>query len=161
MSSSTPIADRFRAKIAPGPNGCVDWTGAKDQDGYGIFNAGSVGLSRTCKATKFAVFLRTGEAPTKGTLLRHVCDRPVCVNPDHLEAGTHADNAADKVARGRQARGETHGCAKLTEAQVIDMRAHRSAGASYREIGNRFDVDTRTAHRALTGASWAHLRKAG
>ena len=41
-------------------------------------------------------------------VVRHACDNPPCCNPLHLLGGTHADNVADKVRRGRVPRGETH-----------------------------------------------------
>jgi hypothetical protein len=34
-------------------------------------------------------------------LTRHTCDDPPCVNPDHLEPGTYADNLLDAIERGR------------------------------------------------------------
>jgi hypothetical protein len=75
-----------------------------------------------------------GEIP-KGLWVLHSCDNPPCVNPKHLFLGTHADNVEDKVAKGRQAKYENGGLAKLTQAEVRKIRAwyrpHR-AGANRR-----------------------------
>lgn len=44
--------------------------------------------------------LHNGPIPD-GLVVRHGCDRPRCINPEHLSIGTHADNAMDRVLRGR------------------------------------------------------------
>ncbi len=41
-----------------------------------------------------------GQIPD-GVLLRHKCDIRPCVNPNHLEPGTHLDNARDRKKPGR------------------------------------------------------------
>lgn len=62
-----------------------------------------------------------GEIP-EGMVVRHKCDNPKCINPEHLEIGTPQDNVNDMVVRGRNARGEKHGRAKLTQEQVEKIR---------------------------------------
>ena len=47
----------------------------------------------------------------------------MCINPEHLILGTHADNVADRVSRGRSATGVKNGRAKLTEDQVREILA--------------------------------------
>lgn len=61
-----------------------------------------------------------GKIPA-GQVLRHKCDNPKCVNLDHVQLGTHADNVADRVARNRSAKGERNGRAKLNEHQVREI----------------------------------------
>jgi hypothetical protein len=90
------------------PDGCWPWTGGKRISASGrnygvVFFEGKVQL-----AHRVAFRLARGYWPLNG---RHSCDNPPCCNPAHLLDGTHADNMADKVARGRQARGQVRATA--------------------------------------------------
>ena len=62
-------------------------------------------------------------ASIAGLVIRHKCDNTRCVNPEHLEAGSHQDNMDDKVARGRQYKGAAHHSARLTDEDVARIRA--------------------------------------
>jgi len=46
--------------------------------------------------------IHNGEIPSD-MHVRHRCDNPACVNPDHLELGTHQQNMSDKALRGTAA----------------------------------------------------------
>lgn len=79
------------------PDGdCRLWLGAADRDGYGLVRHGG----RLRGAHRVAYALAVGQIP-RGQIVRHRCDRPACVRPDHLEVGTHADNVRDAIERGR------------------------------------------------------------
>lgn len=81
--------------------GCVEWTGARNETGYGVTMI--AGTRRTILTHRLA--LRARGIDVAGKVVRHlVCDNPPCINPDHLAVGTHADNVGDKVRKGRQRR---------------------------------------------------------
>ena len=76
----------------------------------------------TVGVTRHIVERRLGRRLERGELIRHTCDQPRCVNPWHLQTGSHADNMADMTTRGRQAAGQRNGRSRLT---VEDVRAIR------------------------------------
>lgn len=71
---------------------CWVWTGTS-AGGYGRFDK--------MRAHRIAFMLANGLIPP-GLLVRHKCDHPPCVNPDHLLLGTDMDNVRDAQQRGRR-----------------------------------------------------------
>lgn len=91
-----PLLDRFFSQIAPAHGGCYEWCGGKHRDGYGIFGVGE----RRFLTHRIAWAIANGDIPA-GMLVLHRCDNPPCINPEHLFLGTDADNARDKMLKGR------------------------------------------------------------
>ena len=117
--------ERFWTKVDKSGD-CWVWTAARNELGYGNFcNA----ERRTELAHRASWRLTYGPVPDEMNVL-HRCDNPPCVRPDHLFLGTDADNVADMIAKGRQHRvdGERNGRAKLTDAQVAEIRAQYVPG---------------------------------
>lgn len=88
----------FWAKVdkSAGEHGCWLYTGFKKWDGYGWLCR----KGRYMTAHRYAWILKHGE-PAEGMSIMHKCDVPACCNPEHLQVGTHAENMADMVAKGR------------------------------------------------------------
>lgn len=95
---------RIMARVEVQPNGCWLWHGGKTKAGYGqVYVAGK--NRRVHRAVYEAM---VGPIPP-GLFLCHHCDRPACVNPEHLYIGTPLDNSRDRVRRSRSACGECNG----------------------------------------------------
>ena len=100
---------------------------------------------------------RVSGAPlSDAELMCHTCDTPRCVNPWHLYVGDDTTNTADKIERGREARGERNGRSKLTAEDVDHIRA-TFTGRHGEAIGlaRHFGVNVTTITDVLRGRSWA------
>lgn len=105
-----PIADRFWPKVEKSDDGCWTWQAARDRKGYG--KIGAPGRAGWLFAHRVSYEIATGITLTPDVLVLHRCDNPPCVRPDHLFLGTHADNVADKIRKGRQGDRRTATCSR-------------------------------------------------
>lgn len=111
---------------------------------------------RIWRAYRVAVLLATGSSPALSVL--HKCDNPACVRLDHLFLGTQKDNIRDMIAKGRRRAYDRHGernpRAKLTAAQVADIKARRARGETLASIAALFGIGPSQVHRIANGKSW-------
>lgn len=90
----------------------------------------------------------------KGKVVRHKCDNRRCINPNHMEIGSKADNNRDRMERGRSATGrDVYGNRRTTRLSPEDVEFIRSSGLTGKELAARFNVSQGTislARRKLT-----------
>lgn len=131
---------------------------ALDQYGYGRLQIGD----KAVKAHRVAFEMFKGAIP-EGRMVCHTCDVRACVNPEHLYAGTAADNVKDCVTRGRYVAGgkplpgAANPKAKLTEAAAIALRKKYEDGASTRELAEESGLTIGAVWRLVTRRAWAHV----
>lgn len=149
----TPAERHARKVDKRGEDECWPWLAARDADGYGTLQVGH----RPHRAHRIAYEAATGQSIPAGLVVRHTCDNPPCQNPRHLLLGTHADNAQDKMERGRHVTANPHQLGdfrrRLTEEQVAEIRA-RATGA-YGEkarLGREYGVSDEHIRRILNGS---------
>jgi hypothetical protein len=133
-------------------DGCWLWRGALNTQGYGNLRRDG----KWHRAHRYAYELEHGPIPP-GMELCHRCDNPLCVRPSHMFVGTHLDNVRDMQAKRRNAHGERHGTAKLTDAQVYAIRGRYDAGDTRARIGAEFGLNYQTVWKIGTRRSWKHL----
>ena len=118
-------------------SGCWEWAGSRTQGGYG-----RLGGVNTHRLAYEAWVGPIGE----GLVVRHKCDNPPCINPEHLETGTNKDNTRDMITRGRdRIVGSKNSRAKFTDQDVLDIRMEYATGLTdqYR-LARLFNVSQTT-----------------
>lgn len=137
---------------------CIEWPAYRDENGYGrVYYKGKY---RPAHRVAYCKHHEIEIESIKGLKVRHTCDNPPCVNPNHLLLGTDAQNMLDKVERGRQAHnsGIKNGQAKLTEEQVDEIRATyilKSEKFGSRALAQKFGVSKLTIQRIISGSRWS------
>ncbi|HHQ8913236.1 TPA: HNH endonuclease [Bacillus cereus] len=98
-----------------------------------------------------------GDIPDE-LMVRHKCDNPKCINPEHLELGTSQDNVDDMVNRGRQAKGETSGTSILSNSDVKQIKYMLSRKYSCAEISRMYGVSRTCINSIKLNKTWRHIK---
>lgn len=133
-----------------GPKDCWEWRGHRAKTGYGVLQL----QGHKYLAHRIAWTRVNGDIPA-GMLVCHKCDNPPCCNPAHLFLGTYVDNAQDRNAKGRQARGSANGRAQLDEYLVRELRRMYATGRyTYKKLARMYGVSYTVVANILNEKLW-------
>lgn len=138
---------KFRSNYITMENGCWEWMGRKDKDGYGRFSYGkSMGAHR-------AAWLLFVDLIPAGMCICHRCDNPSCVNPEHLFLGTVSDNMIDRSRKQRHSVKKNRKIPlMITWADSIRIRQlYLKNNIGIRQIAKMYNVSKTTINAILLG----------
>lgn len=153
--------DYFFDRSIPEPNtGCWIWLYASNDSGGGY---GSVNIGGKMRGAHRAAYeCANGVKLDSAVYVCHRCDVSMCVNPAHLFLGTHLENMADCVRKGRNRFpvmvGEDCHKAKLTEADVTSIRTSSRPAL---QMAKEFGVSRDTIYAIRSGKTWKHVARTG
>lgn len=139
--------------IKANPDECWEWTRGKNQDGYGRIMLSGVFHFAHRLAWKY-----THGKDTDLHILHH-CDNRICSNPNHLYAGTNADNIRDRVERGRSnpPLGENHKKSIAKLDQIKEVKCLYRDGMTQVAIAKQVGLSKGIVNYAVTGRTWRHV----
>lgn len=134
---------------------CWEWRRYRLPAGYGMIGVGGR-KGRLLLAHRVAFMLSTGTSITSTQLVLHDCDNPPCCNPSHLHLGNQKMNSREAVDRGLivARKGEDAIAARLTEAQVLEIRADP---APHRVLAKKYGVGKTIIGSIKNRKKWKHL----
>lgn len=170
LAKTNPDASRLIAKVSLDSGDCWQWTGTRNNKGYGaLFFRGKVWRAHRVSYTIFC-----GEIP-EGLLVCHHCDNPSCVNPSHLFLGHATTNMKDMVRKGRAKsiitseqthfkagrapRGQEASGHKISEQEAEEVIDLSTNGVRTSVIAKDRGVDRTAIQQLLRGKTWKHLKR--
>ena len=133
-------------------NGCHICTShAPNGDGYPYANFNG----ELWRLSRWVYTQNNGKIP-ENLVIRHTCDDRLCINPKHLEIGTKAENNKDRAERkrNRNQNGENNNMSKLTDKQVLEIRASNLSGS---KIGTIYNISASLANMIKSKKRWKNL----
>ena len=126
---------------------CWEWTGARSSYGHGNIKVDG----RALGAHRVALELDGVDIPS-GMVVRHSCDNPGCVNPDHLELGSQGDNIQDMHDRGRH---KINNGSRFNIKTAEKIRRSAADGTNQADLAEHYGVSRQYINDIVRNRKWA------
>ncbi len=149
------VAERYeRHVVRNGDASCWAWTGFK-HNGYGRIKTDNGRAAIGAHRVSYEKHI--GPIP-EGQCVLHRCDNRECTNPQHLFLGDVAANNRDRDSKGRQAKGERNGVARLTDERVIELReVAKVSPTAATLLGKHWGISNSGVRSVISRRAWRHL----
>jgi hypothetical protein len=158
MITLEQIPEQVRNRIEI-TDSCWLWRGTVAKNGYGVVKIGGR-KGKLEYVHRLVARIQFGDLP-KGLFVCHICDNPICCNPEHFFLGLPFENAVDAASKGRMKgphlKGEMNPSAKLDTRDVIQIRELHDSGCGLSDIAMRFGVNKCTVWSIVKGKTWKHV----
>jgi HNH endonuclease len=150
------------SRITKDISGCWIWTGCAvdrsraENRRYGAWTC-AVLKEKTAHRAAYRIF--KGEL-SRDAVVMHICDKPLCCNPDHLKVGTTEENNIDRDKKGRQfaLSGSNHPMAKINEETASLIKTRLAELAHIRNcaaiIAKELGINKHIVHKIKEGKIW-------
>ena len=152
---------------------CWPWQAGHDRRGYGSFTYRTADGRQHHRSVSNIIYELWNKIPLPaGKIIAHHCDNPPCGNPMHYFPATYRENIHDCIRKGRDARGhrngaytkpemvrrgEQHGRARLTQADIIAIRQYHIEGMPHTQLRSLYGISTTHIWRIVTKKNWSHI----
>lgn len=141
------VCDRICKNSMKTDSGCWEWRLFRNTGGYGYSNYNY----KSVVAHKLSYAAFNGPIP-KDTIVRHKCNNPACVNPNHLELGTQWDNVQDQKKAGTWTSPLKRRQKFIDGVPVCQKRNHPLLGDNIRKFSDG-KIACRECHRIMAKIS--------
>jgi len=151
----------FLEQLDKKDNGCWEWKHGTNKAGYG-----QISVNKKLTGTHMYALEHTlGRPIYKNMLTRHLCNNPICCNPDHLREGTPQENTIDRDIAGHTVCGDRHHVvkgelnphAKLTNRDVKIIRELKGWFTN-RELAETYSVSKPIISLVQNHKIWTHVK---
>lgn len=150
--------ERFWTKVdKKSDNECWEWKSTILNTGYGQFTIKAI---NKYSSHRIAYSLYNNEVINITDLILHNCDNRKCCNPYHLRKGTHKENMKDMTNRNRSYKpnGEKHPNCKLTEQDIIDIRAkYIPRKYTQQKLADEYNLSIQHVSDIINKKKWKHI----